>query len=70
MILCIAFAISIFFSDSNFCVEPKGNVNPEHEGKKCFKTLAEAQDYILVLNAKYNQDVGDLGIRLPFDNLS
>jgi len=69
MILCIVFGISIFFSNNNFCVEPQGAVLLEHEGKRCFKTLSEAQEYMLMLDSQYNTNRNDLGIKFPFDTL-
>lgn len=65
VIICGVYVL--FFSKSNFCVETQGRVDIEDEGKRCFKTLEQANDYKLYLINKYNINENNLGINIPFN---
>lgn len=72
LMILIIFGVAyiLFFSDNNFCVETHGVVDAEDEGKRCFKTISDANDYKLYLIDKYDLDkTPDFGFNLSF-NLS
>lgn len=55
MIIIVLLCIYIwFFETENFCVEATGQVDVEDEGKKCFKTIGESNEYKLYLIDKYH----------------
>jgi len=54
MILIVLLSIYIwFFETENFCIESRGQVDKEDEGKKCFATLTEANQYKAEMIGKY-----------------
>jgi len=55
MIAIVILSVYIFFFETeNFCVEATGQVDEIDEGKVCFKTISEANEYKIYLIDKYN----------------